>query len=55
MTRISKQEERRHQNPKKRKIVLSKKTGMKKDKLENGYKEHVNALNSQYAFIPKVK
>jgi hypothetical protein len=55
MTRISKQEERRSQTPRKRKHLLSKKTGMKKDNLEKGYKEHANALSDQYAFIPKIK
>lgn len=55
MTRVSKQEGKRSQYPKKRKINLSKKTGMKKDNLKMGFKEHVNALNGQYAFIPKIK
>jgi len=55
MTRISKQEERRKQHPKKRKPVIFKKTGTKKDNLEKNYKEHINALNSDYAFIPKIK
>jgi hypothetical protein len=55
MTRMSKQEERRNQYPKKRKLLLSKKTGMKKDNLPNGYKEHANAINGQYAFVPKIK
>lgn len=55
MTRTSKQEERRNMNPKKRKPVVLKKTGAKKDKLEKGYKEHMNAINGQYAFVPKIK
>lgn len=55
MTRISKQEERRHQCPKKRKLNISEKTGAKKDNLKHGYKEHINAINGEYAFIPKIK
>ena len=55
MTRISKQEERRMQYPKKRKPMISKKTGKKKDNLEKDYREHVNAFIGECAFIPKVK
>ncbi|MFA6118967.1 MAG: hypothetical protein WCT85_06295 [Parachlamydiales bacterium] len=55
MTRISKQEERRSVSPKKRKKLISKKTGPKKDNLKMGYKEHLNALENQNAFIPKIK
>ena len=54
MTRISKQQERRHRCPKKRKKAMPKKTG----KLpEQGPKVHVNALEEHkiYAFIPKIK
>lgn len=56
MTRMSKQSERRSQNPKKRRPNLSKKSGPKKDNLVKGYKEHVNALDaSSKCFIPKIK
>ena len=57
MTRISKQNQRRNQNPKKRKPRLFNKTGPKKDNLQKGYKEHVNALNenSMNIFIAKIK
>lgn len=55
MTRIGKQQERRAQSPKKRRINLAAKTGPKKDNLKNGYKEHANALNETYAFIPKIR
>ena len=55
MTRVGKQQERRMQCPKKRKINLSSKTGSKKDNLKNGYKEHENAINGEYAFIPKIR
>ena len=57
MTRTSKQAERRHACPKKRRANLSKKTGPKKDILEKGYKEHPNALSasSRNVFIAKVK
>lgn len=51
MTRISKKAERRGKNPKKRKFFIHKKTGPKK----NIFKEKVNALNSEFAFIPKIK
>lgn len=57
MTRISKQEERRHRSPRKSK-VLGKKTGSRQDHLPAGYKLHENALvdaNGTYAFIPKIK
>ncbi len=54
MTRISKQQERRHVSPKKRKKIITKKTGKLPEK---GPKLHVNALQEQevYAFIPKIK
>lgn len=55
MTRIGKQQERRAQCPKRRKINLAQKTGPKKDNLKSGYKEHVNALNDNLAFIPKIR
>jgi hypothetical protein len=60
MTRISKQAERRHRCPKKRKAssVLIQKTGPKPDALPLGYKEHKNAvdgLDAQTVFIPKIK
>ena len=54
MTRIGKQQERRHRYPRKRKAP-QKKTGPKKDNLKLGYKEHVNALDNTQAFIAKVK
>ena len=54
MSRTSKQEERRHRCPKKRKKIIGKKTGRLPDK---GPKIHVNALQDHkiYAFIPKIK
>jgi len=55
MTRIGKQEERRHQNRKKRKPPIYTKSGPKKDNLEKGFKEHPNALTNEYAFIAKIK
>ena len=55
MTRLGKQEERRHKNPKKRKPPTYNKTGAKQDNLEKGYKEHPNALADTLAFIPKIK
>ena len=54
MTRVGKQEQRRNQNPKKRKAPFAK-TGPKKDKLKLGYKEHENAFTEENAFIPKIK
>jgi hypothetical protein len=56
MTRIGKQQERRHRYPHKRKAPAIK-TGSKKDNLEKGYKEHVNALGNEEKvfFIPKIK
>lgn len=54
MTRMGKQEERRHKNPKKRKKTIFEKTGPKKDNLKNGYKEHLNAVNIENCFIPKI-
>ena len=58
MTRTSKQEERRHRCPRKRHGRIIVKTGPKVDSLENGYKEHANALPAEAAikaFIPKIK
>jgi len=57
MTRISKQEERRNQSPRRPKTG-SVKTGPKKDNLELGYKEHKNALANdalENIFIPTIK
>ena len=55
MTRIGKQEERRHQYPHKRKSP-SVKTGSRKDNLPLGYKEHSNGLeDSKTVFIPKIR
>ena len=54
MTRIGKQEERRHRNPRKRKPPAAK-TGSLKDNLPLGYKEHANCIeNSKTIFISKV-
>ena len=55
MTRQSKQDERRAQSRRKRHVCMDPKTGPKKDNLEKGYKEHVNTLNNNKVFIPKVK
>ena len=57
MTRMSKQGKRRHLNPKKRKHLLVKKTGAKKDNLPKGFKEHANAIETKgtLTFIPKIK
>jgi hypothetical protein len=54
---MGKQEQRRNMNPKKRKPNLAKKTGAKKDNLDQGYKQHANALkeNSLNTFISKIK
>ncbi len=57
MTRISKQNERRMQSPKKRRPALSSKTGALKDALPNGFKEHTNAVEGETAksmFVRKV-
>lgn len=57
MVRISKQNERRNRSPRKRKAP-SLKTGPKKDNLPNGFKEHANAVEGDFAaqaFIPKIK
>lgn len=57
MVRISKQSERRSRSPR-RTRAPSKKTGPLKDKLENGFKEHANAIGGEagkFAFIPKIK
>lgn len=58
MVRISKQNERRGQSPRKRQVCLAEKTGPKADNLPNGYKEHSNAVTGDLAglaFIPKIK
>lgn len=55
MTRQSKQGERRAQSRRKRHVSMAPKTGPKKDNLEQGYKQHANALNINNVFIPKVK
>ncbi len=57
MVRISKQAERRHKCPRKRRAP-SPKTGSLKDHLPAGYKMHANAIESaiaESAFIPKIK
>ena len=57
MVRISKQEERRNQSPRKHRNP-SQKTGPLKDNLPNGFKEHANALEGgveKLAFIPKIR
>jgi len=56
MVRISKQEERRQQSPKRCRAPASK-TGTKKDNLPLGYKSHANALSgfcAELSFIPKI-
>lgn len=55
MTRQSKQDEHRARSYKKRHVSMAPKTGPKKDNLENGYREHINTLSNNKAFIPKVK
>ncbi|MCH9630803.1 MAG: hypothetical protein S4CHLAM37_08090 [Chlamydiia bacterium] len=57
MTRMSKQEKRRHVY-KKKKHYPAEKTGSLKDNLSLGYKEHTNALAEKAntsVFIGKVK
>jgi hypothetical protein len=58
MVRISKQSERRARNPH-RCRPPSVKTGPRNDtKLQNGFKDHANALEGEQAalaFIPKIK
>ena len=57
MTRISKQNERRMQSPRKARKP-SQKTGTLKDNLPKGFKENSNALQGEIAekaFIPKLK
>ncbi len=57
MVRMSKQGERRNLFPRKRRHP-SKKTGPLKDSLENGFKEHKNAVEGDLAacmFVPKIK
>jgi len=56
MVRISKQQERRMQCPKRCRAPASK-TGSKKDNLPLGYRLHANALNgviAETSFIPKL-
>jgi hypothetical protein len=55
MTRLGKKEERKNISPRKRSYKITKKTGPKKDNLKNGYKEHINALNEELTYIPKIK
>lgn len=55
MTRMSKQQERRHTCPKKRKASFAKKTGPKKDQLKEGFRFHENSVQSQNVFIGKVR
>lgn len=55
MSRISKKEERYARCPKKRHYNLAKKTGSKKDNLENGYKVQLNSIDCNNCFISKVK
>jgi hypothetical protein len=52
MTRIGKQEERRHKCPKKHKHPLSIKTGPKK---EASLKNKENTVDSSNTFIPKIR
>jgi len=54
MTRISKQEERRHKSPRRPRFPAAK-TGPLKDNLKDGYKPHENAGESGAFFIAKVK
>lgn len=57
MVRISKQNERRQQSPRRHRPP-SKKTGSLKDNLPKGYKEHANGLEGDAAlsfFIPKIQ
>ena len=57
MVRISKQNERRSQSPRRHRAP-SKKTGPLQDNLPKGYKEHANGLDGDMAkafFIPKIK
>ena len=55
MTRMSKQGERRNKCPKRRRPAFATKTGPKKDNLENGFKEHANAISEANIFISKIK
>ena len=55
MTRQGKVAEKRARSHRKRHVSMAPKTGSKKDNLENGYKQHVNALGNNKVFIPKVK
>ena len=53
MTRVGKKEQRKNRSFRKRKPPVFKKTGPKKE--NNPYKEHVNAITNEYAFIGKIK
>lgn len=58
MVRVSKQNERRAQSPRKRQVHLVAKSGPKADNLTSGFKEHSNAVTGDLAglaFIPKIK
>jgi hypothetical protein len=58
MVRISKQNERRNQSPRKHRPKLTESTGPKADNLPEGFKVHANALEGEQAglaFIPKIK
>lgn len=57
MTRISKQNERRHVSPRRTKKPMPK-TGPLQDKLPLGFKAHANAIEGELAqkvFIPKIR
>lgn len=57
MVRISKQNQRRNQSPRKHRAPMPK-TGPKVDNLALGYKEHANAAPGELAnqfFIPKIR
>jgi len=57
MVRISKQNQRRNQSPRKHRPPMPK-TGPKADNLTLGYKEHANAIEGDMAnkfFIPKIR
>lgn len=57
MVRISKQTEKRNMSPRKHRKPMPK-TGPKKDSLKNGYKEHLNAIEGDFAamaYIAKIR
>lgn len=57
MVRIGKQQERRNTSPRKNKSPVAK-TGVLQDNLPNGYKQHENAIEGDFAskaFIPKIR